>query len=461
MHESVGTTRQQASGFSLTASRYRRFVAGLSPWPLFLVGVAMESIWLLTRTLGPLREHTGAFVCLMLAAFVLCLASYLGLPIWNHKSVLLVIIFGLLFRLTGLFSPPYQSEDVYRYLWDAKMAAMGIGPYQYPPNAPQLTEVRDQLYPMVNSKPYITAYPPLSQVLFRACYTLFGARVTPMKALFMLLEFSSVLLAWRLLTMLGRPLDSLYLVAWNPFFIFEFSHSGHSDSAMLLFIYLSIYLLYQKRASWAMVSYAGAVASKLHPALLFPLLLRRTGWKASLVGLAAGATLFVLFFNLSTALLYFGDLRLYFRLFEFNASIHYLLRYVGLTAFNQSWDKLTGPYLVAVLLAIAIPVGWRFPLRNNLDIMHAGFWIMTADLCLATTVHPWYISWAALALPFFPYAFMIYWTGACFLSYVAYAYHPVSEPRWVLLVEYLPMYGLMAWELIRGGPLWQPQKGEI
>jgi hypothetical protein len=72
---------------------------------------------------------------------------------------------------------------------------------------------------------------------------------------------------------------------------------------------------------------------------------------------------------------------------------------------------------------------------------------MTADLCLATTVHPWYLSWAALALPLFPYAFMMYWTGACFLSYVAYSHHPVFEPSWVLLLEYLPMYALMGWEL--------------
>src|SRR5437762_5857289 len=78
---------------------------------------------------------------------------------------------------------------------------------------------------------------------------------------------------------------------------------------------------------------------------------------------------------------------------------------------------------------------------------------MTADVCLSTTVHPWYLAWAALALPFFPYAFMAYWTGASFLSYVAYAYRPVYEPTWVLLVEYLPMYALMAWEIRRGKPL--------
>jgi hypothetical protein len=136
-------------------------------------------------------------------------------------------------------------------------------------------------------------------------------------------------------------------------------------------------------------------------------------------------------------------------LFEFNASIHYLIRAIGRTAFHQFWDKDIGPYLGAALVIIAIMIYFKFPMRNSRDLLHAGFWIMTADLCLATTVHPWYLSWAALALPFIPYAFMTYWTGACFLSYMAYSYHPVFEPSWVLLLEYLPMYGLMGYELYK------------
>src|SRR5204862_896805 len=107
----------------------------------------------------------------------------------------------------------------------------------------------------------------------------------------------------------------------------------------------------------------------------------------------------------------------------------------------------------AGLVLVCVLIWWRFPLRSEKDLLHAGFWIMTADVCLSTTVHPWYLAWAALALPFFPYAFMAYWTGASFLSYVAYAYRPVYEPTWVLLVEYLPMYALMAWEIRRGKPL--------
>ena len=417
-------------------------------------GIALELIWVATCSLGSLRDHTGPFLILMLSAFALCIWTFFCVPIRTREAAWLVLGFALLFRVTILFAPPSQSEDVYRYLWDARVASSGIDPYEHPPNAPELEKVRDgQVYPMINSKPYITAYPPISQLLFRFSFALFGSNVTAMKAVFSLLEFLALLVAWKLLICWKQSIQPLLLMAWHPFFIFEFSGSGHSDSAMMLLILLSIYLLDRGRKSWTMVGYACSVMAKLHPALWFPLFVRRTGWRPAFVGAATGMGLILLYFNIGSWLRYIKSLGLYFRLFEFNASIHYLIRFVGKWAFHQSWDKSIGPYLGAVLLLIAIGIAWKFPAGNARDLLHAGFWLMTADLCLATTAHPWYISWAALALPVFPYAFMTYWTGACFLSYIAYSYHPVYEPAWVLLLEYIPVYGLMVWEIRQRRPL--------
>lgn len=419
-----------------------------------LLGIIEEIIWIATSSLGPLREHTRPFLVLMILAFSVCLLAYFRAPIRTRHASLLILGFALVFRLTVLFAPPHQSEDVYRYLWDARVASMGMNPYSFSPNAPELEKKRDDfLYPMINSKPYITAYPPLSQILFRLCYAVFGNNVTAMKAVFSLLEFLALLIAWRLLSLWGLSPQPLILMAWHPFFIFEFSHSGHSDSAMIFLVLLAVYLLYRNKGAWAAVSYAGAVLAKLHPALWFPLLLRRIGWKPMIAGFAAGAGIALIYFNIHSGLHYVKSLGLYFRLFEFNASIHYLIRFIGKSAFHESWDKLIGPYLGAALILIAILIFLKFPLRNERDLLHAGFWLMTADLCLATTVHPWYLSWAALALPVFPYAFMVYWTGACFLSYIAYSYNPVYEPAWVLLLEYVPVYGIMALEIWKGRPL--------
>ena len=422
---------------------------------LVLIGLCLEIIWIATCRLGPLREHTELFLVLIFLAFILCLWTFFRIPFRTKRAIFLVLGFALLFRLTVLFAPPHQSEDVYRYIWDAQVASTGINPYAYPPDAPELEKLRDDtVYPMINSKPYITAYPPLSQILFRFSFEIFGANVTAMKAVFSIFEFLAVLLAWRLLVLWNRNLQPLILMAWHPFFIFEFSHSGHSDSAMIFLILLSIYLLSRNRDGWALTSYAGAVLAKLHPALWFPLFVRRAGWKSITAGRAIGLAVVLLFFNnIESWLRYLNSLRLYFQLFEFNAGIHYFVRFIGRLVFDESWNKLIGPYLAALLLLITVLIVWKFRIHSASDLLHAGFWLMTADLCLATTVHPWYLSWAALAIPFFPYAFMVYWTGACFLSYIAYSYEPVFEPAWVQLIEYLPMYALMAWEIHKRRPL--------
>jgi alpha-1,6-mannosyltransferase len=422
--------------------------------PICLLGALQELVWIASYKIGPFRQNTGSFLFLMLGAFIICVWGFLKLAVPSKPAASLVVAFGLLFRLTVLPALPYQSEDVYRYIWDARVAAEGISPYKYAPEASELERFRDAtIYPMINSKAYITSYPPLSQALFRVSRLAFGESIIGMKAIFSLFEFCALLAAWGLLSALRQNLGSLILIAWNPLFVFEFSHSGHSDSVMMCLVLLSLYLLHRGRKASAFFGFSGAVLSKLHPALCFPVWVRRTGWKSVIPGLIAGGALLFLFFDLNGLLNYLFSLRLYYRLYEFNASIHYFLRGIGLVFFQQSWDKITGPYLVAVLLGIALLIWHIFPTRDVPDVLHAAFWIMTADLCLSTTVHPWYLSWAALALPFFPYAFMLYWTGAVFLSYVAYSYHPVYEPWWVLILEYIPMYGLMAWEIYRGGPL--------
>lgn len=433
---------------------------------LTATGVLLEVIWIAVCSLGPLREHTIAFLLLIFSAFALCLVAYFRFRIETKRAVWLMLGFALLFRATMLVAPPWQSEDVYRYLWDARVSSMGLGPYLAPPESPELKPARDnRVYPMINSKPYVTAYPPLSQILFRSSVRLFGENVTAMKAVFSLLEFLALLTAWRLLVLWKRALQPLLLMAWHPFFVFEFSASGHSDSAMMFLALLAIYLLSRGKKTWSMVAYAGAVMAKLHPALWLPLFLRRfgkTGVKPALAGAATGMALLLLYFNVESLVRYINSLRLYFQLFEFNASLHYLIRFIGRWGFQESWDKEIGPYLGAILFLITVLVAWKFPMRDARDLLHAAFWLMTADLLLATTVHPWYISWAAVALPIFPYAFMVYWTGACFLSYLAYTYHPVYEPGWVLLVEYIPVYGLMAFELWKRRPLmeWLLQPGQ-
>src|SRR5687767_5276317 len=102
-------------------------------------------------------------------AILYFVASWMILRARPARSLfLIVILFAVLFRLSILFSPPYLSDDIYRYVWDGRVQAAGINPYRYLPSAPELVQLRDdKIYPKINRRDYApTIYPPLAEGLF-------------------------------------------------------------------------------------------------------------------------------------------------------------------------------------------------------------------------------------------------------------------------------------------------------
>src|SRR5688572_8333170 len=175
--------------------------------PILLLGIALESVWLAVTALGSIRENPAPILALIMLALMLCLWAFFRLPLKDSSAVIAMLGVALLFRITLLPTNPSASEDVYRYIWDAKLSATGIGAYRYPPDARELEGYRDlTIYPNLNSKSYVTSYPPLSQILFRLSYEAFGTSVIAMKAIFSALEFGTLLLAWRLLLAFGLRL---------------------------------------------------------------------------------------------------------------------------------------------------------------------------------------------------------------------------------------------------------------
>ena len=67
----------------------------------------------------------------------------------------------------------------------------------------------------------------------------------------------------------------------------------------------------------------------------------------------------------------------------------------------------------------------------------------------ATTVHPWYIIFPLLLGVFTNYRFVILWSATVILSYSAYGTSDVQERPLILLVEYLPVFGFLTYEILR------------
>src|SRR5882724_6068237 len=151
---------------------------------LCVLGVAML---LLYRTAVHSKGIGDITWFLKLAAIQITI--YLGAVCLSLRSrdsrllLLLGLIFAALFRLSIIFSPPYLSDDIYRYIWDGRVQSAGINPYRYIPADESLVDLRDdKIYPNINRRDYAhTVYPPVAEGTF-LLITRFSESVTWMKA---------------------------------------------------------------------------------------------------------------------------------------------------------------------------------------------------------------------------------------------------------------------------------------
>ncbi len=59
-----------------------------------------------------------------------------------RSTLLIVLLFAGIFRLSIVFAAPYLSDDIYRYVWDGRVQAAGINPYRYIPADEHLENLR-------------------------------------------------------------------------------------------------------------------------------------------------------------------------------------------------------------------------------------------------------------------------------------------------------------------------------
>src|SRR5260370_33015758 len=151
-----------------------RFRSVAAPFNIaFLIILGGASVFLYVYALGLEGAGVSAMpwcIRVALTQGVICLAaSWIA---WRAPAtrwtLLIVIAFAALFRLSILFTPPLLSDDVYRYVWDGRVQAAGINPYRYVPADERLLGLRDsKIYPKINRRDYApTAYPPGAEAIF-------------------------------------------------------------------------------------------------------------------------------------------------------------------------------------------------------------------------------------------------------------------------------------------------------
>ncbi|MEL6721147.1 MAG: mannosyltransferase, partial [Bacteroidota bacterium] len=206
-----------------------------------------------------------------------------------------------------------------------------------------------------------------------------------------------------------------------------------------------------KKVIYSALSFALSIASKLLPLMFLPLLIKRLGWQKSLLYFSiVGSTVLLLFLPLISGafLQNFGNsLDLYFRKFEFNASIYYLIRWIGFQIKGFNLIAKIGPALaLGTLIGIsALSLYERKPKIDRLPLMM--LFAICIYLSFTTTVHPWYVSLPLVLCCFTNFRFPVLWSGLIFLTYINYSYTSYQENLWVVGLEYVLVWVFFIFEL--------------
>ena len=441
----------------------RRKMKSLAIFPLWQWGCGLFFLLLIAGLgYGPAQGDFGWIAGLHLAAFLLYLFIYKKAD--NRPALYFFLGVAVIARLLLLGAFPQLSDDVYRFIWDGRLINQGVNPFAQAPvyymqEGHQLPGLTPELFSRLNSQKYFTVYPPAAQFTFAAGtwafpHSLYGAAAV-MKLFLLFAEVGTLALMLKLLRRWHLPEKGVLLYALNPMILVEVMGNLHFEGAMIFFLLLSLWWLTSERYGPSTVAFAFSVASKLLPLLFGFFLIRRLGWRRSIGYFAlAGLVLLLLFSPLLSGAFFSGmgsSLGLYFRNFEFNAGLYYLLKWAG----YQFWGYHTMKYLGMALATCTFLGVTLAALRDRRQDWRSLPPLMLFAICLylflSPTVHPWYTALPLALAPFTRFRFPVLWTALASLTYVNYSYAGYSENMWVVGGEYVAVFSVAAWEWRRAG----------
>ncbi|NBB77897.1 MAG: hypothetical protein GVY36_00360, partial [Verrucomicrobia bacterium] len=134
-------------------------------WSVALLGASLAAVgyWLATPVFnapGPMRV-----LCFALMA-VFGFASIFLAPRLSGRWTLWLLLGLPALLLRVLLLPVSVSDDVNRYVWEGQLVRQGVSPYAHKADAPEWAGYRNQFWEGMNNKDKLTAYPPITELLF-------------------------------------------------------------------------------------------------------------------------------------------------------------------------------------------------------------------------------------------------------------------------------------------------------
>jgi alpha-1,6-mannosyltransferase len=232
-------------------------------------------------------------------AWLLCLSSvYLfwrGYRIVNSNDeslAHLVVAFGAIFCLIGLFIYPFHSTDVFGYInrgWQQVH-------YHQNPYVNSTAQIPNwQQDPMIaehwiyNPNPYGFLFTLLARGLAFAGGGHHYFTLLLFKGVNALAYGATSWLIWNAAKRLGRsrPVTDLYLFMWNPLVLLHHIANGHNDILTGYFVALAMYFAVVGAGFWIIPMLALATLLKYGPAILLPFaiiyVIKNFGWKTAIL----------------------------------------------------------------------------------------------------------------------------------------------------------------------------------
>ncbi|RMA66450.1 mannosyltransferase [Ulvibacter antarcticus] len=419
---------------------------------------------------------------------LLFLISYLLIE-RSGKNFGVLVIAGIVFRLVLLFVLPNLSQDFYRFLWDGRLLIEGINPYSFTPQMYMESSVTGfnssgflisqagELYQGMGNLngSHFSNYPPVNQLFFAIAGFFFGksimGSVVLLKLMLLLADLGILYFGKKLLEVLNLPVKNIFWYFLNPFIIIEFCGNLHFEGVMLFFVIWSIYLLHRGKWVWAAILLGVSVSVKLLPLLFLPLLFhyflknepsKKLGISKLVPFYIITIAIVILTFlpflttlaigsgngqSLSVISNFSQSIALWFQNFEFNASIYYIIRWVGFEIVG--WNIIGTVGKILPIITLLFTLGLAFFRKNNTtqQLINAMLFAVSFYFLLSTTVHPWYIATPLLLSIFTKYKFPIVWSFVVFLSYSAYGANGFSENLWLVALEYTIIIPFALWEI--------------
>lgn len=364
----------------------------------------------------------------------------------NRFSFSLCIGLAVFLRVLAVFSLPELSDDYFRFIWDGKMIVDHINPFQFTPQEFLALHHADTymnyLYTNMNSQEYHSVYPPVLQYIFCLAVFLFpqnayGSAII-MKLFILIAECVSIRVLFLYALKKNLPERNILWYVLNPMIIVELTGNVHFEALMLCFLILSFYLLEKKKLLLPAIFWALAIATKMIPLMLGPLILRYLGFKKfilyGIVSVSCLLLVFVPFYNSHLFADIDSSLKLFYHLFEFNGSIFYFIRWIGYRTVHYDVIEETASLLGIISLLLILMISW-WPSRS-FSLFNKSLWILLVYFLFATMVHPWYISSLLLVSVFSKYKFAFLFSLLILLSYYPYSLKVYNESNWIILVEY-------------------------